>query len=241
MRRLLVHVEGQTEETFVNELLRPHLLSLGYSSVSARLLGNARLRERRGGIKAWTSVKDDICRHLISDKGCIATTMVDYYALPATGVKAWPGRELANTQQHMLKAQVVQDAMAQDINDTLTAPIHQERFVPFVVMHEFEALLFSDCSAFARGINRPALGPAFQKIRDAFPTPESINDSPMTAPSKRVEALIPGYEKPFLGVLAALEIGLQHMRLECPHFSNWLGKLEAIGQNPNQSLQGDEH
>ena len=49
MKRLLVHVEGQTEETFVNELLAPHLLARGYSPVSARLMGNARLRERRGG------------------------------------------------------------------------------------------------------------------------------------------------------------------------------------------------
>jgi hypothetical protein len=63
------------------------------------------------------------------------------------------------------------------------------RFVPFVVMHEFEALLFSDCAAFGRGIYRPDLASGFQEIRDQFPTPEEIDDSPVTAPSKRVEAL----------------------------------------------------
>lgn len=49
--RLLIHVEGETEETFVNEVLRPHLLHSGYARVSARLLGNARQRDRRGGIR----------------------------------------------------------------------------------------------------------------------------------------------------------------------------------------------
>lgn len=231
MTRLLVHVEGQTEETFVNELLAPHLLQRGYSTVSARLIGNARLRERRGGIKAWSAVKEDICRHLQSDKGSIATTMVDYYALPASGIKAWPGRAEANAKTHADKAATVEAALAHDLlrTLTLTLPNASQRFVPFVVLHEFEALLFSDCTAFANGISRPDLSADFQRIRDGFTTPENINDSPMTAPSKRVEALIPGYEKPLLGVLAALEIGLEKMRQECPHFADWVRRLEAVG------------
>jgi Domain of unknown function (DUF4276) len=63
---------------------------------------------------------------------------------------------------------------------------------------------------------------------DQFASPEEINDSPLTAPSKRVEALVPGYQKPFLGVLAALEIGLASIRAECPHFNHWLEKLESL-------------
>jgi len=219
MKRLLVHVEGQTEEAFVHELLAPHLLARGYGSVSARLMGNARLRERRGGVKAWLAVKEDISRHLHSDKGSVATTMVDFYALPASGSKAWPGRAEANAKTLTEKAPTVEAALALDMANP--------RFVPFVVLHEFEALLFSDCAAFAVGINRPDLHAPFQRIRDGFATPEAINDSPMTAPSKRVEALIPGYEKPLLGVLAALEIGLHKIRQECPHFSDWVQRLEA--------------
>ena len=103
---------------------------------------------------------------------------------------------------------------------------NQSRFVPYVMVHEFEALLFSDCAAFARGIGRPQLGEDFQRIRDAFASPEEIDDSPMTAPSKRIEALVPGYQKPLLGTLAALEIGLGTMRNECPHFGSWLDHVE---------------
>ncbi len=95
MTRLLVHVEGETEEEFVNEVLADHLYSLGYTNVNARLLGNARLRDRRGGIRAWSAVRKDILRHLKEDPAGISTTMVDYYALPQTGGKAWPGRQEA--------------------------------------------------------------------------------------------------------------------------------------------------
>src|SRR6185369_5660280 len=90
--RLLVHVEGETEEVFVNEVLRERLLASGYERVGARLLGNARQRDRRGGIRGWDTVRRDIIRHLTEDPGCIATTMIDYYGLPTSGGKAWPGR-----------------------------------------------------------------------------------------------------------------------------------------------------
>jgi Domain of unknown function (DUF4276) len=94
-------------------------------------------------------------------------------------------------------------------------------------MHEFEGLLFSDCSRFGQGIGRSDLIPRFQNIRNSFATPEEINDSPITAPSKRIIDLLPEYEKPLFGTLAILEIGLNTIRAECPHFRQWLDRLEA--------------
>jgi hypothetical protein len=52
--------------------------------------------------------------------------------------------------------------------------LNARRFVPFVVMHEFEGLLFSDCAGFSRGIARPALEAEFCKIRNQFTSPEEI-------------------------------------------------------------------
>jgi len=225
MARLLVHVEGQTEEAFVNELLRDYLLAKGYDAVSARIVGNARLRNR-GGIKPWPSVRRDIVSHLKEDPTCIATTMVDYYALPQKAGAAWPGRAKATALKSGEKAQCVESAMLADVI-TKMGSCNPRRFVPFVVMHEFEGLLFSDCAGFSRGIGRPALEAEFSKIRSRFATPEEINDSPITAPSKRVMDLVPGYEKPLLGSLAALEIGLTCIRRECRHFDDWLTQLES--------------
>lgn len=228
MSRLLIHVEGPTEENFVNELLRDHLVGKGFQSVSARIIGNARLRRRRGGIRPWPSVKRDVIGHLRGDPGCVATTMVDYYALPDSGAGAWPGRKLAASKSGLLKPTTVEEAMGTEIATEMGASFVGARFVPFVVFHEFENLLFSDCEAFARGIARPALAAELQRVRDQFPTPEDINDSPVTAPSKRVESLVPNYEKPLLGTLAALEIGLDRIRSECPHFHSWLERLESL-------------
>jgi len=229
MTRLLVHVEGQTEETFVNEILRIHLVGHGYHHVSARLIGNARQRTRRGGIRSWIAVKKEILSHLKEDPSCIATTMVDYYGLPGSGDKAWPGRSMAASLPVPEKAPTVESALLADVASDMGSDFDTRRFVPFVVMHEFEALLFSDCTAFAFAVGRPALGAGFQEIRNQFHTPEEINDSPITAPSKRAEELLPGYDKPLGGTLAILEIGLQKIRKACPHFRRWLERLEVLG------------
>ncbi len=227
MSRLLIHVEGETEEEFVNEVLAPHLYRHGYTRVSARLVGNARQRDRRGGIRAWGSVRKDIIKHLKEDAESLSTTMVDYYALPQTGDRAWPGRALTGALAFEQKAATVENALTADLSQEIGDSFYPVRFIPFVMMHEFEGLLFSNCERFGRGIGRPDLATQFQAIRDQFATPEEINDSPETAPSKRVEGLVPGYEKPLLGALAAIEIGVDSIRAECPHFNDWLTRLET--------------
>lgn len=225
MSRLLIHVEGQTEEDFVNAILGDYLLARGYHSVGARIVGNARLKRRRGGIRPWPSVRKDIVNHLKGDAGCIATTMVDYYGLPQEGAGGWPGRAKAAALKPGQKAVCVESALLSDVANEIDDP---NRFIPFVMMHEFEGLLFSDCDALSRGVGRPELRPKFEAVRSQFANPEEINDSPLSAPSKRMESIIPGYEKPFLGILAALEIGLRRIREECPHFNAWLTSLEAL-------------
>ena len=105
--RLLVHVEGETEETFINEVLGPYLLSNGYSKVSARLIGNARQRSQRGGIKAWQTVRKEIMNHLRADRQSVATTMIDYYGLPQRGSGAWPSRATAGSTSPLCRVIMV--------------------------------------------------------------------------------------------------------------------------------------
>jgi hypothetical protein len=153
--------------------------------------------------------------------------MVDYYGLPQAGDRAWPGRAEAGRLPVAEKSPLVEQALLADIAKELGGEFEARRFLPFVVMHEFEGLLFSDCQAFAEAIARPQLAQSFRDIRQQFSTPEEINDSPVTAPSKRVEELVAGYEKPLFGTLAALRMGLDTIRAECPHFRDWLDRLEA--------------
>jgi hypothetical protein len=121
----------------------------------------------------------------------------------------------------------VERALLQDVTAQVGDGFDFGRFVPNVVLHEFEGLLFSDTAAFSKAIGRPDLQRAFEAIRDQFATPEDINDSPVSAPSKRVMNLEERYQKPLFGSLAAIEIGLSHIRKECPHFNYWLEQLES--------------
>lgn len=88
--------------------------------------------------------------------------------------------------------------------------------------------LFSDPAAFAESIGKSELKQSLLDISAEFATPEHINDRPQTAPSKRIEQLISGYEKPTMGNLAAINIGLASMRQQCKIFSQWLGRLEEL-------------
>jgi hypothetical protein len=223
MARLFVHVEGQTEEAFVNEFLGEHLRASGYQDVRVRLAGNP--RRQRGGIRPWQGFKRDILAHLTQDRGAIHTTMVDYYGLP----QDWPGREEAPGKgDSSAKAECVEAALLADIGNEMGPRFNARHFVPFVVMHEFEALLFSNPDRFAQGIGRRDLAVEFLAIRQAFESPEDINDSVETAPSKRILRLFPGYQKPLYGPLAAMEIGLPTIRRECSHFNSWLKRLESL-------------
>jgi hypothetical protein len=164
------------------------------------------------------------------DASVVVTTMVDYYGLPGNGdpARAWPGRAAAGSLPFALKAAHVQQAVAADIGAAMGGSWNAQRFIPFVMMHEFESLLFSDCVRFASGIGRSDLYVSLQQIRDAFSSPEEINDSPLTHPSQRIVDLMPGYQKPLFGILAALEIGFDSIRSACPHFEQWVRQLESL-------------
>ena len=231
MRRLLVHVEGPTEETFVNNVLDPHLGCRGYSSVAARLMGNARPKSHRGGGLSWQSVREGILRHLKQDWQVVATTMVDYYGMPKSRSKRWPGRIEADSLPFVRKAETIQDALARDICEGMGRSFNPCRFIPYVSMHEFEALLFSDCMGFADSVGHPGIGRKMQEILDQFGSPEAIDDSYTTAPSKRIEGLLPSYDKVAMCPTAIRKIGLENIRCRCPHFAGWLSRLEAVVTN----------
>lgn len=59
---------------------------------------------------------------------------------------------------------------------------------------------------------------------------EEINESPQTVPSKRIIQHLPDYEgqKAQVGPMVAEDIGLHLLRQHCPHFNDWITKLEDL-------------
>ena len=212
MSRVLVFVEGQTEETFVRDLLVPYFSRLGIylTPILAQTSPG-----HKGGIVSYGKVKHQLTRLCRQDQGAYVTTMMDYYGLP----NDFPGLDghVPDAHEQVMR---LEQALQQDID----AP----NFIPNLMLHEFEALLFSAPEKFAEWLDDQALLAPMAAIRAAFATPEHINNSPQTAPSKRILTLVPHYKKTVDGPLIAEDIGLDAIRTQCPHFNNWIERLLAL-------------
>jgi hypothetical protein len=123
----------------------------------------------------------------------------------------------------------LENAFARDIKDP--------RFVPYIQLHEFEALIFSSPERLGDiFIDREAAIERLIAVRTRFNSPELIDDGPTTAPSKRTIQEIPEYEgqKASAGPLITQAIGLQVMLKECKHFREWLECLCKLVQVKNE-------
>ncbi len=230
--RLHFIVEGQTEEAFVNEVLGPALATFGVFTDAQRITtGRRHGRVYRGGFVAYEHLARDLVRRMKEDAAANSwfTTMVDYYRLPSD----FPGH--AETPSHIPAAQravSLEAAFIGDVAGRLTGMEVVSRFIPYIQVHEFEALLFTDPAAFAEAFpDAPDVVGSLQSIRAQFDTPEHIDEGPATAPSKRIAAILPDYEKPISGLLIAQRIGVAAMRRECPLFDSWFTRLEALGHS----------
>ncbi|MEO5326718.1 MAG: DUF4276 family protein [Magnetococcus sp. THC-1_WYH] len=221
MIRIHVICEGQTEEMFVNEVLSQFFQPKNIR-LDASLIGKP---GHKGGNFKFDRLFNDVKTRLLGDKKSFCTTFFDFYKLP----EKFPGKAEANGCVGIdKKANCLQNALIKQLHGELgEEPLR--RFIPYVQMYEFEALLFSDPSQLAKGIYQLDLATALQEVRDAFATPEEINNSIETAPSKRIEKLYSAYDKPIHGSLAAIEIGLKTIRKECHRFDAWLSRLETLG------------
>ncbi|HLB74954.1 MAG TPA: DUF4276 family protein [Sedimentisphaerales bacterium] len=220
MIRVKIIVEGQTEELFVNKVMANHLMSRQIY-LYPWVVGKP---GSKGGVPKWTKAKRDILITLKQDRECICTIMFDYYGMPS----CWPGRREATGKLPTRASQIVQEAIATDIQQELGTSFNAGRFLPYVQMHEFEALLFSGPEILARTLGRLDLTDDFTTIRQQFPNPEQIDDGPHTAPSKRIIQLCEAYSKGTDGALAAQNIGLDAIRVQCPNFNNWLSAIESL-------------
>lgn len=215
MNRVYLLVEGQTEEAFVNELLMPHYARIGLYLTPIIVSTSPGYK---GGLVSYAKVKPQIEKLCSQDVNAHVTTLFDLYALPSD----FPGKSnqaypLAGSGRH--KAEFLEAELAKDIGNY--------NFIPNLLVHEFEALLFVQLDVFEQWTDDDSVLKPLRAVRSTT-APEDINDSPQTAPSKRILRAVPGYQKTFHGPLIACDIGLDAMRQACPHFNEWLQKIEAL-------------
>jgi len=219
MTQVLILVEGQTEELFVNQVLGPHLHTFAvYPRATCICTSKVQgRRQHRGGHAGkYEPIRRDLFQLLKNPHVAVVSTMIDFYGLPSD----FPGKASQPTSDCFQQVKHLEQSFAADVQDP--------RFIPFLMLHEYEALLFASPEAIADAF--PGNWVADLKaIRDAFDSPEEIDDSPQTAPSKRLEALLTQYRKAYHGPLIAEQIGLLAIRNECRHFADWVTRLESFG------------
>jgi hypothetical protein len=226
MTRLNVVVEGQTEEAFVKQVLAPHLRGF---DVYARpiVVSPSRARQNQdhfGGGGSFGKALREIRDLLTNDASAHCTTLFDYYGLPTD----YPGLEsdvCPPPSQLYDRIECLERCLAEEID----VP---RRFIPYLQIHEFEALLFADVEVIDRAPRMSASEESrlddLKLIVDHFDNPERIDEGEETAPSKRLAGLFPRYNKRVHGPMIAHDIGLPRLRDACPHFDEWMSRLESL-------------
>ena len=153
----------------------------------------------------------------------IVSMLIDYYGIkPQLKFPGWEESININNKEERLNYLLAK--IKEDIPQNI-----RHRFIPYIQLHEFEGLLFSDISVFQENFTVDEVDMnALQKAVEKYDNPEQINDSSRTAPSKRLENAINGYSKVLYGNFLAMEIGLEKIRNKCPLFNEWINKLLAI-------------
>jgi hypothetical protein len=217
MRKVLLLVEGQTEETFVKRVINPYLSSKEIY-IEPKIITTKRVKrgpDFKGGVPHYGRVKTQILRLLNDTSAHIVSTMIDYYGLP----NDFPGKVNQSGRNAIERVDHLEKQLGKDID--------HRKFYPYYSLHEFEALLYCSPRTIAETMINLKAEPELIAIRNAFTSPEEINDNPETAPSKRLKRIFPIYQKPLYGSLISTRIGLDTIRSECPHFNAWLTYIEA--------------
>lgn len=212
MKRVYIVVEGQTEQEFVNSVISPYLQQYGILSVTPVLIRTS--RTGRGGMVNYLHLVNTIRPLLMSGKNdYLVTTFIDFFRLPYNMPRYEASMGIKDKTEQIKS---LEKAINEDIDD--------HRFFSYIQLHEFEALLFSSNKGFEYYFSDD-LAEETASIISSYNNPEDINTSPEGAPSKRLLAIKPDYNKVLEGNLIALEIGIKSILEKCPRFAEWINVI----------------
>ena len=222
MLEVIVFTEGQTEEQFIKRVVAP-LFNTHQIFLKPQTLKTS--QDAKGGAVSFDRLKLNARNTLHQKPDAILTTFLDLYALDTSFPNFAEAKQYADVYA---RTETLETALHQSIVEYVQC--RPERFIPHIQPYEFEGLLFSDVDSLV--LAEPSWKGYLAKlkqVRGNFDTPEHINDSYETKPSKRLEDILsPKYKKTRHGPLAAQKITLSVMEQECAHFRGWMDKLRGL-------------
>lgn len=215
-KRIYIIVEGQTEESFVKEILSKYLLQYDIYVYAIKIETS---KGHKGGFVNYDHLKRDV-KIRLKEMGddILVTTFIDFFRCPEL-----PNADsYVNIPDHCERVKQMENVIKDDIND--------RRFIPYIQLHEFEALLFSSNNGFKEYFTEKEIK-KLNKIIEEFENPEDINSNPESAPSKRLMKIVDNYDKVLFGNVIALEIGIDTILAKCPRFKTWVENLIKMAQS----------
>lgn len=215
MKNVYIYCEGPTEESFINEILYPYFFNTGIVVYPIICTTKRTVNKKyKGGVSDYAKIKKELTMLCKQHHNEYVTTMFDYYAMPDNT----PGLDCTEPDIH---------ERINHIESIIDADINERNCNFHFMLHEFEGILFSKPDSFALIADADVVAD-IQTIRDSYQTPEHINNSPETAPSKRLESLIPNYAKVKNGTLLSKDMGIDIIMGQCPHFREWIQKIVSL-------------
>ena len=212
MPRLIFIVEGDSEQRFINEHLVIYLSSkFSRVPMHAQKITTNRKKNVKGGNVNYELLKNEV-RRTFAQGDVLITTFLDFFRLPTD----YPGFTVDVKQIGK-----IEDAVRADCS----AIIPPTSFLPYIQKHEFETLLFANPAGFTNVVNSTEMSGILNVLKK-FSTPEDINGSPKTAPSKRLHSIF-NYKKVADSALVMKDVNIDMLRKRCPRFDTWVGRLEA--------------
>ncbi len=221
MNRIYVVTEGQSETNFVNKVMVPYFADrcILIPNTVVTKTDSRRGKIYKGGVANYAQIRNTLLRTLADAskrEGSYVTTMLDFFRLPADV----PG---------VLDAQKVQDPYGKvefvEREIQKAEKYNQRFFFPYIELHEFEAMLFSDITKLKEAYFEYDVTP-LKECAAIQNNPELINGGAETAPSKRIMNCIDCFDKANVGVDVLGRIGLENIAGKCRHFAEWIERIE---------------
>lgn len=222
MKKVFIVTEGQSETNFVKKVMIPYFSGRGILipiTVVTKTDGKHG-KIYKGGVANYAQIRNTLSKVLTGASKSInsyVTTMFDFYRLP-TDVPGVLDAEKVNDPYD--KVGVIERELQK------AEGYDAKFFFPYIELHEFEAMLFSDVTKLEEAYFEYDLT-ALKACVKTQSNPELINNGAKTAPSKRIINCIPCFDKANVGVDALEKIGVENIAGKCRHFAEWVEHIEA--------------